>query len=64
MALHFSALRNHYILRRLLPLRASVFNLLDHIHAVDYSPEDNVLVVQERRWHRCNEELTAVCARA
>jgi len=53
-------LRDGAILIRLLARSARVLDLADYIHAVDDLAEDDVLVVEEGRRYRGDEELAAV----
>lgn len=61
---HLTTLRNHHRLLRRISDRPHILNLLHHIHPLDHFPEYHVLVIQMRRRHGRDEELTAVCVGA
>jgi hypothetical protein len=53
-------LRDRDVLIGLLLSRPDVFDLLHHVHTFNNFSEYNVLVVEERSRHGCDEELAAV----
>ena len=61
---HLPALSDEDVLRRLLSDGPGVLDLLDHVHAVDHLPEDDMFVVQKGRCHGRDEELAPVAVRS
>ena len=58
--LHLTTLADHNIRSRLLASRPGILHLAYHVHAIDYLPKDNVLVVQKRGGDRGDKELAAI----
>lgn len=60
--LHLATLRDRDILPRLVVLiSAHVLHLLDHVHALDYLAEHNMLAIEKGCWDAGDEELATVC---
>lgn len=62
---HLSALRNHHIASRLaLPSHSRILDLMNYIHPLHHLPKHDMLVIQEGRLDRGNEELRAIAVLA
>lgn len=60
--LHLTTLSNNDLLHRpiRLPIRPSILNHLDNLHALEHLPKNNMFAIQMRRRRTRDEELTAV----